>query len=184
MHSRHLGVKAGALYLHDRRYYAEVQGSVLARNPATEWKNEPIYPMGVLQFPNGIAARMQSSLNDEGPRGVLVGAGSLGSAMLNLWTRAGWGRWTVIDKDHVKPHNLVRHVAFAQHVGELKCDVVAELSGAATDGAATVLSVRGDACDLGAPFVQEALTNAELIVDASAALEYPLSNELKLIRLS
>ena len=170
---RHLGVKAGALYLHDRRYYAEVQGSVLARNPATEWKNEPIYPMGVLQFPNGIAARMQSSLNDEGPRGVLVGAGSLGSAMLNLWTRAGWGRWTVIDKDHVKPHNLVRHVAFAQHVGELKCDVVAELSGAATDGAATVLSVRGDACDLGAPFMQEALTNAELIVDASAALEYP-----------
>ncbi|PRD64837.1 ThiF family adenylyltransferase [Malikia granosa] len=168
-----LGVKAGALYLHDRRYFVEVQGSVLARDPATEWKSEPVFPMDVLQFPDGAAARKQSSLNDEGPRGALVGAGSLGSSMLNLWIRARWGCWSIIDKDHVKPHNLVRHVAFAQHVGELKCDVVAELSGAATEGAAKVTSVRGDACDLSATAVQEALTNAELVVDASAALEYP-----------
>jgi integrative and conjugative element protein (TIGR02256 family) len=170
---RQLGVKAGALYLHDRRYFVEVHGSVLARDPATEWKSEPVFPMDVLQFPDGAAARKQSSLNDEGPRGALVGAGSLGSSMLNLWTRAGWGCWSVIDKDHIKPHNLVRHVAFAQHVGEFKCDVVTELSGAATEGATTVTPVRGDACDLGAPAVQEALTNAELVVDASAALEYP-----------
>ncbi|SMF13925.1 ThiF family adenylyltransferase [Pseudogulbenkiania subflava] len=170
---RQLGVKAGALYLHDKRYFAEVQGSVLARDPATEWKSEPIFPMDVLQFPDSSAARKQSSLGDEGPRGVLVGAGSLGSAMLNLWTRAGWGKWSVIDKDHIKPHNLARHVAFAQHVGELKCDVVAELSWAATEGAATVTSVRGDACDLGALAVQDTLTSANLVVDASAALEYP-----------
>lgn len=176
---RQLGVKAGALYQHDRRYYAEVQGSVLARDPATEWKSEPVFPMDVLQFPDGAAARSQSSVNDEGPRGALVGAGSLGSAMLNLWTRAGWGRWSVIDKDHIKPHNLVRHVAFAQHVGELKCDVVAELSGEATEGAATVTSIRGDACDLRAQFVQDALMHAELVVDASAALEYPRQASLQ-----
>ena len=41
--------------------------------------------------------------------GVLVGAGALGGAMLDLWTRSGWGEWTVIDEDHIKPHNLVRH---------------------------------------------------------------------------
>jgi integrative and conjugative element protein (TIGR02256 family) len=170
---RQLGVKVGALYLHDKNYFAEIQGSFLARAPATEWKSEPVFPMDVLQFPDDASARKQSSLNDEGPKGVLVGAGSLGSAMLNLWTRAGWGRWSVIDKDHIKPHNLVRHVAFAPNVGEMKCDVVAELSDAATDGASTVTAVRGDACDLGARHVQEALKNAELIVDASAALEYP-----------
>lgn len=170
---RQLGVKAGALQLHERRYYAVVQGSFLAPDPATEWKSEHIFPMDVLQFPDSSAARKQSSLGDEGPRGVLVGAGSLGSAMMNLWTRAGWGKWSVIDKDHIKPHNLVRHVAFAQHIGELKCDVVAELSGAATERAATVTSVRGDACDLDALAVQEALTSANLVVDASAALEYP-----------
>lgn len=169
---RELGVKAGAIYLHNNRYYAEIQGSILARDPATEWKSEPVFPMEVLQFPDSAAARKQSSLVDEGPQGVLVGAGSLGSALLNLWTRAGWGRWSVIDKDHVKPHNLVRHGAFSLNVGEMKCDVVAELSGAATDGAAKVTAVRGDACDLGAQAVQEALTTARLVVDASAALEY------------
>ncbi|MBS0474329.1 MAG: ThiF family adenylyltransferase, partial [Proteobacteria bacterium] len=170
---RELGVKTGALYLLDRKYFAELQGSVLARAPANEWKSEPIFPMSVLQFPDSAAARKQSSVHVEGPRAALVGAGSLGSAMLNLWTRAGWGQWSVIDKDHVKPHNLVRHTAFSQHIGELKCDVLFELCGAATDDAATVTAVRGDACDAGASAVKDALMTGALVVDASAALEYP-----------
>lgn len=170
---RQLGVKTGALHLLDRTYFAEVKGSFLARAPATEWRNELVFPMDVLQLPDNTSARKQSSLSDEGPQGTLLGAGSLGSAILNLWARAGWGKWSVIDKDHIKPHNLVRHVAFAQHVGELKSDVVAKLSEAATDGACTVRSVIGDACDLDAQAVQEALTAANLVVDASAALEYP-----------
>lgn len=170
---RELGVKTGALYLLDGKYFAELQGSVLARAPATEWKSEPIFPMSVLQFPDSAAARKQSSIHVEGPRAALVGAGSLGSAMLNLWIRAGWGQWSVIDKDHVKPHNLVRHMAFSQHVGELKCDVVSELCGAATEGAASVTAVKGDACDAGVPAINEALHSGSLVVDASAALEYP-----------
>ena len=170
---RELGVKTGALYLLDKKYFTELQGSVLARAPATEWKSESIFPMSVLQFPDGTAARKQSSIHVEGPRGALVGAGSLGSAMLILWTRNGWGQWSVIDKDHVKPHNLVRHIAFSQHVGELKCDAVSELCGAATEGAATVTAVRGDACDAGVPAVMEALKAGSLVVDTSAALEYP-----------
>ena len=170
---RKLGVKVGALYQYEHRYYAAPQGSLLAPAPTSEWKAEYIFPMDLLQSPDRIAARKQSSVVDEGLRSVLVGAGSLGSAMLNLWTRAGWGEWSVIDKDHVKPHNLVRHSAFAVNVGEMKCDVAAELSREATDGANTVIAVKGDACDLGALVAQEALTNAELVVDASAALEYP-----------
>ena len=170
---RELGVKTGALFLHDKKYFVEHQGSVLARTPATEWKSEPIFPMSVLQFPDSSAARKQSSVHAEGPRGALVGAGSLGSAMLNLWTRAGWGQWSVIDKDHIKPHNLVRHIAFPAHVGELKCDVASELCGAGTDGAALVTAVHGDACDAGVLTVTQALKAGSLVVDASAALEYP-----------
>lgn len=170
---RELGVKTGALYRLDKKYFAELQGSVFARAPATEWKSELIFPMSVLQFPDRASARKQSSVQFEGPRAALVGAGSLGSAMLNLWIRAGWGQWSVIDKDHVKPHNLVRHTAFSQHVGEPKCDVVSELCVAATDGAAPVAAVRGDASDVGASAVKEALVAGTLVVDASAALEYP-----------
>lgn len=170
---RELGVKTGALYLLNKRYFTELQGSVLARAPATEWKSEPIFPMSLLQFPDSAAARKQSSVHAEGPRATLVGAGSLGSALLNLWVRAGWGKWSVIDKDHVKPHNLVRHIAFSQHVGELKSDVVSALCAAATESAAAVTAVSGDAVDAGVPAVKEALTTGTLVVDASAALEYP-----------
>jgi hypothetical protein len=38
----------------------------------------------------GAAARRQSGISEEGPAGVLIGAGSLGSALLNLWGRSGW----------------------------------------------------------------------------------------------
>lgn len=171
-----LGVKTGALILHDKQYYAvaaKIEGSFLAPDPVTEWKNESIFPMSVLQFPDRAAALKQSSVNHKSPHGVLIGGGSLGSAMLNLWTRSGWGEWSVIDKDHVKPHNLVRHIAFADHIGELKCNVAAELSTAATDGAVKVTAINGDACDLGAQTIQESLRNANLIVDASAALDFP-----------
>src|SRR5690349_6298303 len=76
-------------------------------------------------------------------------------------------------RDNVNPPTLVRHVAFAQHGGEPKCDVVSELCGAATDGASVATAVRGDACDVATPAVKEALTASKLVVDASAALEFP-----------
>lgn len=171
--ARALGVATGALYLLEQRYYVEVESPILSRKPATKWKCEPVFPMEVLQFQDCAAARKQSSVADEGPRAVLVGAGSLGSSLLNLWARSGWGRWEVLDKDHVKPHNLVRHMAFARHVGQLKCDVIADLCSDATDGAATVTSIYGDACNLDVPAVREHLEGCEIIVDASAALEYP-----------
>ncbi len=171
--ARTLGVATGALYLLERRYYVEVESPILSRQPATKWKLEQVFPMEVLQFQDCAAARKQSSVADEGPRATLVGAGSLGSSLVNLWARSGWGRWAVMDKDHVKPHNLVRHMAFAQHVGELKSDVVAELCSAATEGAAQITAIFGDACNLDVPAVRDALEDCELVVDASAALEYP-----------
>ena len=81
--------------------------------PKQEWRNQQVLAMEVLQCVDARAARQQSGITDEGPAGVVVGAGALGGCLLDLWTRSGWGRWTAIDPDHVKPHNLVRHVALA-----------------------------------------------------------------------
>jgi integrative and conjugative element protein (TIGR02256 family) len=170
---RSLGVATGALQVYARRYYRDDAGAALGAKPATAWQNEPVFPMDVLRINDAASARAQSSIADDGPTGTLVGAGSLGSALLNLWGRSGWGRWTVVDKDHVKPHNLVRHVAFVQHIGELKSNVVAELHGAANDGATTVTSVAADATDTGNDTVRQALRTSQLVVDASAALDYP-----------
>lgn len=166
-----LGESMGTLFHHDKKYFRAT--GLLRGVPVTAWRDQPVFPMEVLRFNDAMAARAQSGLSAPGPTAVLIGAGALGSALLNLWGRSGWGTWTVIDKDHVKPHNLARHTAFAQHVGEPKSRVVAELHDAAMGGASRVTPVYADATHLEAPDVQRALRAATLVVDASTTLDYP-----------
>jgi integrative and conjugative element protein (TIGR02256 family) len=90
-----------------------------------------------------------------------------------LWGRSGWGQWTVIDKDHVRPHNITRHVAYAQHVGQPKAQVVAQLHDAVADGASRITAVVADATDLSNVEVRHTLTASSLVIDASTTLEYP-----------
>ena len=177
---RELAVATGALMVHDKRYFRDDASAALGVKPSDAWRFKGLLPMEVLRTNDAAASRKQSSVDDEGPSAVLVGAGSLGSKLLNLWGRSGWGRWTAIDKDHVKPHNLVRHVAFAQHVGHLKVDVMAELSVGFSDGALAVEPIGADAMDHANESVGRALKAAELVIDASAALDYPrLSSNLE-----
>ncbi|KJG13494.1 hypothetical protein UB38_08585 [Photobacterium iliopiscarium] len=42
--------------------------------------------------------------------GAIIGAGSLGGALADLWVKSGWGTWTIIDNDLFRPHNFTRHV--------------------------------------------------------------------------
>jgi hypothetical protein len=166
-----LGEAAGALMLHDGVYYNAA--GVLEEAIATRWQSAHVLPMAVLRQNDAAAARRQSGITDDGPTGVLVGAGSLGSALLNLWGRSGWGRWSVIDNDHVKPHNLSKHTASARHIGCPKTVAVTEFHNLSMNGATTITPVYGDACDTSNLAVVEALCSAELVVDASTTLEYP-----------
>lgn len=167
--SLELGVACGALIVHEKRHYQDVMN----QQPSTAWHDKPLLPMEVLQQNDGAAARRQSGITEEGPTSVLIGAGSLGGALLNLWGRSAWGRWTTIDKDHIKPHNLSRHAAYAQHIGETKATVAAELHAAAVLGATEITPIVADACNLEHKKVAQALTDADLVVDASTTLEYP-----------
>lgn len=164
-----LGAAVGALVTHQGLYFKDVMN----QQPSTAWRNQLVLPMDVLVQNDAAAARHQSGILDEGPTAVLVGAGSLGSALLNLWGRSGWGRWTVIDKDHIKPHNLSRHAAYTHHIGETKSTVVASLNAAATNGATEVVPIVADATDFSLESVAHALAVAGLVVDASTTLEYP-----------
>lgn len=164
-----LGAAVGALFLHEKRYYKDV----LNAQSSNAWRDQCIFPMDVLSLNDAAAARRQSGLSDAGPNGVLIGAGSLGSAMLNLWGRSGWGAWTVIDKDHIKPHNLSRHAAYVQHIGQYKAAVAAELHDAAAHGASKVTPICADASDFTNAPVSSALNSSALVVDASTTLEYP-----------
>lgn len=165
-----LGESMGALVRFQGKYFRDAG---LGDTPIGPWRSEPILPMEVLPFNDASRARVQSGIGDSGPIGVLVGAGSLGSAILDLWSRSGWGQWTVIDKDHIKPHNVARHRAYAHHVGHSKSDVAAHLHDAIVDGASTVTPIVADATDLSDARIRKALTTATLVVDASTTLEYP-----------
>lgn len=164
-----LGTDLGALVLHDNRYYRDY----LNNEPGIAWRAHELMPMDVLYRNDAAAARRQSGIGDEGPTGVLIGAGSLGSALLAIWGRSGWGSWTVIDKDHIKPHNLSRHTAYSQHIGEPKSTAVAGLHDAVMYGASRIAPIVADACDTSQEPIREALAAANLAVDASTTLEYP-----------
>ncbi|MBS0166216.1 MAG: Mov34/MPN/PAD-1 family protein [Nitrospira sp.] len=183
--TKRLGVATGILDLVEvpegnrfvRKYFRTV---IIGSEPTDEWRSQEIFPVEVLLENDSAAARKQSGIADEGPVGAFIGAGALGSAVLNLWGRGGWGQWTVIDKDHIRPHNLSRHTAFAQHIGESKVNVVAELHSAITRGASQITPLHTDACDLTQPLILNVLRDSKLVVDASTTLEYPrVASELQ-----
>ena len=58
---------------------------------------------------------------------VMVGAGALGSSILSLVARSGFGTWNVIDNDVLLPHNIARHSLHYTHVGWSKADVLCDI---------------------------------------------------------
>jgi integrative and conjugative element protein (TIGR02256 family) len=168
-----LGLKLGVILILDRKAFVDHTPANLRKTDDLSWQDIAIYPMEVQFSLNAEKARQQSSISDQGPNGVLVGYGSLGSALLNLWTRAGWGKWSVIDVDHIKPHNLARHVALNSHIGQPKVRVASDFGEAIYGDRSLVTGIYGDACNASSAPIQETLNAAELVVDASAALSYP-----------
>lgn len=166
-----LGEAMGVCFKHEGKYF-NAAGVIGAEEP-NGWQDTPIFAMDVRRQNSKADARQQSGIGDAGPSAVLIGAGSLGSTMLNLWGRSGWGDWTVIDKDHIKPHNLSRHVALSCHIGEMKAHIVADLHDATMGSASSIQAIVEDACDTQKDAVSKALQAASLIVDASTTLEYP-----------
>lgn len=168
-----LGVAIGALQIQNNRYFRMVLVGIPNQPPNEQWRGRGVFAMDVLRMNDASASRMQSNLDSPGPIGVLVGAGTLGSAMANLWGRSGWGDWTVIDNDHIKPHNLVRHAAYAEHIGVSKPIVIAALHQDATGGQTRITSLVADALKLDVGGVGAALRDAQVVIDASADLEFP-----------
>ncbi len=172
-----LGEEIGTLFHSketDNKYYIEAPHIGSTNLPAhNEWRDIEVNSMSVYLFNDSKRARIQSGTKNEGTNMVLIGAGSLGSSLLDLWTRCGWGKWTVIDKDHIKPHNLSRHQAYAYHVGYTKSDALSDITAHITNEENQAVSLCADALKMDDEIVSHALNNTNLIIDVSTTIEYP-----------
>lgn len=165
-----IGLATGAL----TKVGATVYSSEIHMQPEVhdEWRALSVESIDVVQEPTAALLRMYGGLSDPGPVGVFLGAGTLGSAVLSVWGRSGWGRWTVVDKDYVRPHNLARHVAFHQQVGMPKANVVADLHGFAVPGADAIHPIVADVMVDMAGEVAKQMATANLVIDGTAGVDY------------
>ena len=167
-----LGEQLGCLVPLEGKYYRDPP---LFGAPVVEgnWRGLELLPVEVLCQNDSAVARAQSGISDVGPKGTLIGTGALGSALLNLWARAGWGSWTVVDKDHIKPHNLVRHIATFDQVGMPKSHAMVEYVGAIDVGGFELTGVALDAVESTHEDLLKPIEASVLVVDASTTLDYP-----------
>jgi Prokaryotic E2 family A/ThiF family/Prokaryotic homologs of the JAB domain len=168
-----LGLRLGAYTCVDGQVFKDTP--IGGRAPTEgDWRSLLTLPAAVLDAPNRHAFRTLSATPNDGPdAAVLVGAGALGSELLNLWTRAGWGFWTIIDSDHVKPHNLARHAAFFSQVGQPKASACQTLVELVRGSAGVVRAIVADACDRTSEGVDAALAAVSLVVDCSTTVDFP-----------
>ncbi|WP_019995387.1 ThiF family adenylyltransferase [Aureimonas ureilytica] len=101
---------------------------------------------------------------------VMVGAGSLGSAVAEHLTREGQYRWTVIDDDTLLPHNMARHMLTLASCGRAKApQLVGRLRSLRPDVGAD--AIVANVLHLGAEDpAAEAIDCADLVLDASASI--------------
>lgn len=148
---------------------------LLIPQETTAWKALVLHPISIRTEFNREKARAFSGVSPptaDLPR-VLAGVGALGSALMEIWSREGWGGWTILDPDRVEPHNLARHVAVRTDVGLPKAAVVRQrVASIFPPGAElpTALPV-GVLSDNAA--VTTALRTASLVVDVTTTLEVP-----------
>ncbi len=118
------------------------------------------------------AAQSNGQAQREGRKMALVGVGALGSQVYTNLMRAGYGEWSLIDKDYLRPHNLGKHALFGVHVGYPKVHGLAELANETVYGDPIATPVLADVLEPGkaADQVSQSFNEASLILDCSASV--------------
>lgn len=145
----------------------------------------PILPIKVSMELTPELAAEYSGIDVNDARFVMIGAGALGSQVMDNVGRMAWGRWTIVDSDHVRPHNIIRHVAYKSEVGRLKTESVTARMNDLTDS----LIAESIDCDVLNPkehskALTSAFESATMVVDlsASTAVSRHLANSQEMPR--
>lgn len=129
--------------------------------------------IGTLSPVVGLSREAAALVSGESPatrRVVAIGAGMLGSQVVTNLARSGYGDWTIVDHDHMLPHNLVRHQLGGLALGLPKATTVSDFLNTLFDGDAVARAVEGDVLRTAASAeLRDAFAKAEVILDASAS---------------
>lgn len=118
------------------------------------------------------AAQLNGRDSADDRRIIGIGAGALGSQVIMNCARAAFGRWTIIDRDRLLPHNVTRHALGEFGVGYHKAVVLASVANLLTDDLDAFDFVVADVLAPGPDrqLVEERLDKADLIVDLAASI--------------
>ena len=125
------------------------------------------------------AAKMNGTAPDL-RRIAAVGVGALGSHIVNIFAKSGYGRWSLIDGDVLLPHNCARHALSQAAVGTPKADAMKMQLEKILVDPIVERSLFTDVLNAGAKQgeVHSILETADIIFDFSASV--PVARELAL----
>jgi hypothetical protein len=86
----------------------------------------PIETYSIIPDYNKFSASLYNNIKPEDKKYSLIGVGALGSQVLELFARMGFGKWGAIDHDSLYPHNLARHILCRDAIGYNKAEKMAE----------------------------------------------------------
>jgi integrative and conjugative element protein (TIGR02256 family) len=156
-------------------YPIEIIGGGTTENKE-DWREIKIWPVDVKLAVTRDLARFASDVDLQTAdfKGVLAGVGALGGSLAEMWSKEHWGAWSFIDPDMVKSHNLIRHIAKNFHVGAFKTDVVKDMvEFNYQDDYYHAASISKSANDFNSEAVKDAISKADILVDATTTIEIP-----------
>jgi integrative and conjugative element protein (TIGR02256 family) len=171
-----LGEACGVLYKTGGKYHRFTILGADTEPKTTGWRGIKIVPVDIKFAPTKEVAWNSSGLTREDSefKGVLAGVGALGGTLGELWAKAAWGSWTIVDSDILKAHNIPRHLGKDRHIGFPKVQVVKEaMESNYEPGYFAVQAFDGNVTESKHPDLIQALHSGNLLVDATTSVEVP-----------
>jgi len=148
-------------------------GRLLRPDDTRKGQNTDILPLDVVfELDRERAAGLNGLSGVDTTAVTAIGAGALGSQVIFNLVRAGYGTWTVIDKDRLLPHNVARHGLNGPFVGTSKAIGVALWANSTITGPDIVTPIVADVLrpDARETEVRDALQVAEVLLDLSTSV--------------
>ncbi|MBD2095922.1 ThiF family adenylyltransferase [Trichocoleus sp. FACHB-591] len=154
-------------------YGIQAVGVLLGENTiSSDLKKIEIYALAVRRCLSSETLSVLSGYGEElRPSITAIGAGALGSKIIELAARCGFGQWSVIDKDIFLPHNLVRHVLGDWAVGTPKANALQDfVNDLVPDNPIGKVVVADVINPQNSQEIDDVFNNADLILDMSASV--------------